>query len=848
MELQLYNVAPRIPAELAFLEKLAGNIWWCWHHPAIELFMRIDPNLWREVGGNAKMFLRTVSGKRLEELAHDAAFLRSVKAVESEFERQVSHAYTPEKRDVAYFSLEYGIHESIPIFSGGLGVLAGDHLKAASDMNLPLVAVGLLYRQGYFRQVLDRTGLQTEHYPVSEIHDLPLERGCNPAGEPVTISMRLGDRELFAAVWVLWVGNVPLLLLDTELPQNPPDLREVTWRLYGGDKRMRLHQELLLGIGGVKALLAMGYDPKVCHMNEGHAGFLSLARLEHLVQDLNYDPNVALEVVWRSNIFTTHTPVPAGNEVFDIDLVKPYLAPFAASAKFDLERVIRWGIPISDRGHASEMSMTVFGLRMAANYSNGVSRLHGEVARSMWKHLWPERSDAEIPIGHITNGVHISSWISARHNRLFERYLSSKFLNNPDMVQLVADLDGIPDDELWTVHELCRQNLVRYTRRLVQRNFRYMVDGSLGIDKKRPVLQPDVLTIGFARRFATYKRGTLLLRDQARLLALLKDKNHPVQFIFAGKAHPADNGGKQLIRQLIEFAQRENVQDKLLFLENYDIGMARHLVQGVDVWLNTPRRPQEASGTSGMKAAINGVINCSILDGWWAEAYDGENGWAIEGNDYYTADEDRDNFESQQLFNLLENEIIPCFYERQGGDLPRRWISRMKASIATGLGFFSSARMVEDYNRKFYRPAADAFVSLTTDDAKEAKKLVEAKKRLVENFDGGRLSISNPVVKIALNNLHIGDKIPVTVEVNLGNLRPEEVEVDAYSGSADAHNQIVDSTSTALKMLEDRGNGIYLYGGDVECCIAGRFGLTARIKAAGTAWDNSVPGFMCWPK
>ena len=848
MELQLYNVAPRIPGELAFLEKLADNIWWCWHQSAIELFMRIDPNLWREVGGNAKMFLRTVSGKRLDELVRDSGFLRNVRSVQSEFERQTENALPPSKRKVAYFSLEYGIHESIPIFSGGLGVLAGDHLKAASDMNLPLVAVGLLYRQGYFRQVLDRTGLQTEHYPVAEIHDLPVRRGCTPDGEPVTISMRLGDRELFAAVWILPVGNVPLLLLDTELPQNPPDLREVTWRLYGGDKRMRLHQELLLGIGGIKALLAMGYDPEVCHMNEGHAGFLSLARLEHLVRDLNYEPNVALEVVWRSNIFTTHTPVPAGNEVFDINLVRPYLAPFAASAKFDLERIISWGVPITERGRASEMSMTVFGLRMAANYSNGVSRLHGEVARQMWKHLWPERSGAEIPIGHITNGVHISSWISARHSRLFERYLSPSWLNNPDMVQLVDDLASLPDDELWTTHELCRQSLVRYARRLVQRNFRYMVDGALSADKRRPLLQPDVLTIGFARRFATYKRGTLLLRDQNRLLTLLKDKNHPVQFIFAGKAHPADNEGKQLIRQLIEFAQRENVQDRLLFLENYDIGMARHLVQGVDVWLNTPRRPQEASGTSGMKAAINGVINCSILDGWWAEAYNGENGWAIEGNDYYTADEDRDNFESQQLFNLLENEIIPCFYERQGGDLPKRWIARMKSSIATGLGFFSSARMVGDYNRKFYTPAAKAFQRLTADGAAEAKKLVAEKKRLVENFDGGRLFIGTPKVQVPLTNLHIGDKIPVSVEVNLGNLRPDEVEIDAYSGSVDAHNEIVDSTASGLRMLEDRGNGNYLYGGEVECAIAGRFGLTARIKAAGNAWDNSVPGFMCWPK
>lgn len=844
MELQLYNVSPCLPGELSFLEKLADNIWWCWHPDAIDLFTRIDHNLWREVGGNAKAFLRKVFPGSLEELAKDSGYLRQIENVRNIFEQETGKPIAPAKRSVAYFSLEYGIHESIPIFSGGLGVLAGDHLKAASDMSLPLVAVGLLYRQGYFRQVLDRTGFQTEHYPVSELHELPIVRGCDPNGNPVTITMKLAERELAAAVWVLWVGNVPLVLLDTELPQNPPDLREVTWRLYGGDKRMRLHQELLLGIGGVKALLAMGFDPQVCHMNEGHAGFLSLARLNHLVNDCHLEPDVALEVVWRSNIFTTHTPVPAGNEVFDINMVRPYLEPYAREAGFDIERVIRWGIPITERDRANEMSMTVFGLRMAANYSNGVSALHGEVARQMWKHLWPERSASEIPIGHITNGVHIGSWVSPRHSRLYNRYLSARWLCNPSVEQLESDLAALPDDELWGAHELCRQSLIRYVRRHLQRSRHTLEGGAV----PGGVLQPDTLTIGFARRFATYKRGTLLLRNKERLLALLRDKTHPVQFIFAGKAHPADNGGKQLIKELIEFARQENVQDKLLFLENYDIGMARYLVQGVDVWLNNPRRPQEASGTSGMKAAINGVINCSILDGWWAEAYNGVNGWAIEGNDYYTEDEDRDNFESQQLFNVLENEIIPCFYERIGGELPTRWITRMKASIATGLGQFSSARMVEDYNLKYYTPAAQAYASLIVDNAAPARQLVIEKRKLVENFDGGKLYISNPVVEGSLDKLHVADRIKIKVEVYLAGMLPDEVEVDAYSGTVNAHNEIVSGSSTPLKMVEDRGNGNYLYGGEIVCSGSGRFGLTARIKAAGNRWDNSVPGFMCWPK
>jgi starch phosphorylase len=686
---------------------------------------------------------------------------------------------------------------------------------------------------------------------VSEIHSLPIERAVDANGNEVTISIPLTEnRTLFAASWILWVGNVPLVLLDTELPQNPPDLREVTWRLYGGDKKMRLHQELLLGIGGYKALLAMGCRPAVCHMNEGHAGFMSLARISDLVNNLGYDPDVALEAVWRSNIFTTHTPVPAGNEVFDINLVKPYLSIFAAEAKLDVNRVVNWGVPINERNsNPHEMSMTVFGLRLAANYSNGVSKLHGEVAREMWKNLWPQRAIDEIPIRHITNGVHPQSWVSSRIWSLYERYLPANWMGNPDREAMRSALRDLPDEELWMVHESCRQSLIRRARRLVQNNFRYLVDGSGNNNHhQKSVLQPDILTVGFARRFATYKRGTLLLRDKERLLKMLRDTERPIQFIFAGKAHPADNEGKQLIKDIIQFAQRENVQDKLLFLENYDIGMARSLVQGVDVWLNTPRRPQEASGTSGMKAAQNGVINCSILDGWWAEAYDGKNGWAIDSNQYYTSDEDRDNYESQQLFNVLENEVLPCFYDRQGGDLPLRWIERMKESIITGLSDFSSTRMVEDYDREFYRAAAKEYVHLTEDNAKAAKDLVAEKHLLVENFYGQRIFIDDPKIEGNLSHIHVGDKIKVSVRVGLGGLQTKDVEVDAYFGTVNAHNEIITSESSSLELVESYDDGTHLFAGIINCSFSGRFGLTARVKAAGNAWDNSVPGFMCWPK
>ena len=839
MNVKLFNVAPRLPEALGFLERLSMNMWWCWHPLARELFVRINPNLWTEVDGNARKFLSRVSQERLEELARDAGYLRQLKIAESEFNRQVPAEENHAARKIAYFSMEYGIHESLRIFSGGLGVLSGDHLKAASDLNTPLVAVGLLYRQGYFRQVLDRNGWQMERYPDNEIHNMPVIRARDKNGKSITIIVRLLDRDLYAAVWILWVGNIPLVLLDTEIEQNPPDFREITWRLYGGDKVMRLRQEILLAVGGFKALLALGYDPSVCHMNEGHAAFLSIARIEYLVQK-GYAPDVALEMVWRSNVFTTHTPVPAGNEVFDIQLVRPYLAPLAAAAGLDVDRVIRWGIPINEREHASEISMTVLGLRLA-NYSNAVSKLHGVVARDMWKHLWPERSVSEIPIGSITNGVHIMSWLSNRMAEIFNRYLTARWNAMPDLKLLCETAMAIPDEELWMAHELSRQSLVRYARRHLQSRGKVFQNPNGGAT----ALDPDVLTIGFARRFATYKRGTMLLRDPERLLRLLKHPTRPVQFIFAGKAHPADDGGKRLIQQLVQFAEQHGVQDRLIFLEDYDIGMARMLVQGVDVWLNNPRRPQEASGTSGMKAAINGALNFSILDGWWDEAYTPERGWAILGDENLTDPEDCDNYEAQSLYNVLENEIIPCFYERSAGDLPLRWIEKMKHSIAMGLGTFSSARMVTEYERRYYVPAEAAYRDLAANDAERAVRLVEQKNRLVENFR--QLHIEFPTIDRNLDKMHVGDRFKVSTKVYFGNLDPKELEVQAYYGPVNVHNEILCGNVERMEMLENLGDGNYRYGCEVVCTVSGRFGLTARITPSGSEWENSVPGFICWP-
>ena len=840
---QLYNVAPRMPEELFFLENLSYNIWWSWQPEAIELFHRIDPVLWRQQEGNTRKFLSMISQERLEELAKDRSYLEHIKRVQVKFEREVNKNLEKSSRRIAYFSMEFGIHESIHLYSGGLGVLAGDYLKAASDMALPVIGIGLLYRQGYFRQYLDRNGWQIERYPDNEIHNMPLTRALDPDGNEVFVNIRIDERDLIASVWTLMVGNIPLILLDTELPQNPPEFCEITGRLYGGDQKLRLQQELLLGIGGYEAMIKMGYNPELCHMNEGHAAFLSFAKIKHLVKDQGVEPEAALEIVRRSNVFTTHTPVPAGNEVFNIDLLWSFLENMANEIGFDVSRLIEWGVPVGSKEKAHELSMTILGMRLA-NHSNGVSKLHGEVARKMWRHLWPGRAIDEIPIKHITNGVHISTWISRRKRDIFDRYVGMNWDSNPDKDRLRKGVESIPEEELWMAHELCRHNMIRHARRRLQRRMKCRSLDCEIIHQVKNFLDPDVLTIGFARRFATYKRGTLLLRNPHRLKKLLNCSEKPIQLVFAGKAHPADEAGKALIQDLIKFCSQPEVRSRMVFLEDYDMGLARDMLSGVDVWLNTPRRPQEASGTSGMKAAINGVLNCSILDGWWAEAYTPKCGFAILGDDNYEDPEDCDNYESHMLFNTIEHEIIPCFYDRADGDIPHRWIKMMKESIIVGLGNFSSARMVQQYNDEFYTPALKEFEHLFENNAASAKQLIKEKKRLVDNFS--KISIEYPQVDRELVDIHIGDVFDVSSKVFLNKLKPEDVEVQIYYGQVNVHNEIIHSHTAVMELAEDLGEGYYLYRHQLKCSQAGRFGLTNRILPAGNNWENSMPGFIHW--
>ncbi|MDD3119046.1 MAG: alpha-glucan family phosphorylase, partial [Victivallales bacterium] len=565
----------------------------------------------------------------------------------------------------------------------------------------------------------------------------------------------------------------------------------------------------------------------------------------HLVHDRGLDPDVAVEVVWRSNVFTTHTPVPAGNEVFDIGLVRPYLEAMKKDVCVDVDRFINWGVSIDMRNKSHEICMTILGLRMS-NYSNGVSQLHGHVAREMWKHLWPGRKLDEIPITHITNGVHLSSWIAERNKIIYDHYLNPDWLDSPGDAKVVESIDNIPDEELWYAHEMCRQSLVRQARQRFRKQFKFRnIHVRQGVQNKN-LLSDDVLTVGFARRFATYKRATLLLRDKERLKALLTDPKRPIQLIFAGKAHPADDAGKSFIQQIIQFAENENLSHRLVFLEDYDIGLARYLVQGVDVWLNTPARPQEASGTSGMKASINGVLNCSILDGWWDEAYRAHRnaGWAITSGELFDNVEERDSMEAQVLFHLLENEIIPCFYDRAEGDIPIRWVKMMKEAIKMGIGKFSSGRMVAEYNSRFYGAGVSYYEELMADNAAAAVRLVQDKNRFIKYL--GAVKVVPPTIGNDISNMHVGDSLVLHSEVFLGELSPDEVDVEIYYGPVDAQNNIVGSNSAVMKQLENKGNGSYIYECVLDCRIPGRFGLTARVKPCSDTWEHSVPGFVKW--
>jgi len=842
-----YQVQPNIPRNLTFLETLSRNMWWCWTRDAVELFRRIDPRLWAECGRNPIPFLARVPQARLEKLSRDSSYVGHIDRVKGLFEARVGKPeisldtpFAPGEQ-IAYFSMEFGLHESLPLFAGGLGILAGDHLKASSNMGLPLVGIGLMYRQGYFRQFLNHEGLQQETYPETDFFSLPIQRMRDDAGHEFRVTIRGADGPIHAIVWRILIGRVPLFLLDTNILENPPEHREITARLYAAESKIRLAQEILLGIGGMRALQAMRIRPKVVHMNEGHCAFAGLERLAQLVEEKNLDVNIALQIIPRTTVFTTHTPVAAGHDEFPAEMVKPYLKPLADRIGTTDQELLSWGQAqgTPDNG---PLSMFILGVKLAA-ICNGVSALHGSVARRMWAHLWPGRPVEEIPIAHVTNGVHIATFVSHEFGSLFDRYLGSDWYLGSQRPDNIKRIDEIYNEELWRAHELNRSRLVRTCREQLVKQYQRRNAPRKLLEAVEKALDPNVLTISFARRFATYKRAFLLIQDPQRLEAIINNASCPVQFVFAGKAHPRDNEGKDLIKQLFQFANRPAVRERFVFLEDYDMHLARHLLQGSDIWLNTPRRPFEACGTSGMKAAINGALNFSILDGWWCEGYRETTGWSIGNGEEYEDHAYQDAVESQALYNILENEIVPCFYDRKNGDVPKHWVGKMKASMKMAMEGFCSLRMVRDYAEGIYTPAARWYDQLTANGAEAAHRLADQAARVRSLWKGVHVGAPQ---RDSRGAQRVGDSFQVTTEVTLGELRPEEVDVELYFGLYKSFSELSESQVVPMEVVSDLGQGRYRFACTLTCEAAGRFGFSVRATPKGDAWLKFTPGLLTW--
>ncbi len=820
--------------------ELATNLRWSWHPETQDVFAAMDAPAWEASGHDPVKLLGLLSPQRLDELADDDAFLGSLRAIHGDLAEYLSGDRWYQKlpaegrelpRAIAYFSPEYGISSVLPQYSGGLGILAGDHLKTASDLGVPIVGVGLLYRHGYFRQALSREGWQQETYPLLDPDGLPITPLREADGSHAQIELTVpGDQPLLARIWVAHVGRVPLLLLDSDVEANPLPLRDVTDRLYGGTSEHRLLQELLLGVGGVRALRAWSRitgapEPEVFHTNEGHAGFLGLERIRELsVADggPRLDFAAALEVTRAGTVFTTHTPVPAGIDRFPRDLIAQYFGGTSPVAGVDVEDVLALGAEDYEGGDPGVFNMAVMGFRLAQR-ANGVSRLHGHVSRGMFNGLWSAFDEDEVPISSITNGVHAPTWVAREVFELATRTGADMSSDDDDVWSVV---DKVPSDELWSTKRALRARLVADARVRLRRSWekRGAAPAELGwIDS---ALDPDVLTIGFARRAASYKRLTLMLHDPERLKRILLHPDRPVQLVIAGKAHPADDGGKKLIQDIVLLADDPEVRHRIVFLPNYDIAMAQPLYPGCDVWLNNPLRPYEACGTSGMKAALNGALNLSILDGWWDEWYDGDNGWAIPSADGVADEERRDAIEAEALYDLIENEVAPRFYDNDGSGLPVRWIEMVRHTLKSLGPKVLSTRMLRDYVEQLYLPAADSAHAINASYA-GARDLAAFKARVRDAWSQVRI---DHVESAGVSETPaVGGALDLKVFVSLGPLTPDDVTVEVVYGRVKGEDDLIDPSTTPLALAETYEGGRHRFEGHLVLDRAGSFGYTVRV-------------------
>lgn len=867
-----FTVVPALQEPLKDLELIARNMYWTWNSEFIELFRRIDSNLWAASGHNPVKLLGSISQEKLDSLAENEGFLNHLKQASDKLKSYLTSSSWYQKicaesldATIAYFSAEFGVHECLPIYAGGLGILAGDHLKSASDLGVPLVGIGLLYQKGYFRQYLNIDGWQQEIYVENDFYNMPMELIRKESGRPLTISVDYPGRCVEAQIWSISIGRVKLYLLDTNVPANSPIDRMITSSLYGGDKELRIRQEIMLGIGGLKALDAMGINPTICHMNEGHAAFMALEKIRELKNNSNMSFEEAVEISKAGNVFTIHTPVKAGLDEFRVELMDKYFGGYFPQLGIDRYRFLSLGRILPD-DQEETFKMPILAIKLSG-YTNGVSELHGQVSRGIWGSMWPGIPLNEVPITSVTNGIHLENWLSDEMESLYERYIGPNWADEAMKEKIWEAIDQIPDEEIWHVHKRCKEQMIVFARNRLKAQMQRRGTYHTELNHAEEVLDPEALTIGFARRFAGYKRGNLLLKNPERLARLLSNTDRPLQIIFSGKAHPKDTEGKDIIRQIVHFANQSEMRRRIIFLENYDMDIARFLVRGVDVWLNNPRRPMEASGTSGMKAAVNGVLNMSTSDGWWCEGYTPDGGWIIGTKDNYEDLDYQDVVESQAIYDMLENEVIPLFYTRSADNLPRAWIRRVKNSIKWIAPRFNTHRMLADYTQRFYKPSILKTKSFSNEDYSKAREFTRWKSDIRNawsdlavrnvllhsnngngngNGDGENAEELNPRQR----QLKVGSELAIRALVNLGRINPNDVSVELYHGPVDNWENIQDGSAVPMSYERTADQpGEHWFTGSMQCRNTGQHGVAVRILPRHSDLVNPYEmGLILWEK
>lgn len=825
-------VKPQLPKSIEKLGEISQNLWWSWNTEFLKIFKKIDIDLWERCGKNPVKFLKQVGQEKLEKASQDQEVLKMYKESVENYENYIKSKNTwfnkkyPENKEdvIAYFSAEYGLDETMPIYSGGLGILSGDHLKSSSDLGIPLVAIGLLYKNGYFNQKIDKNGNQQSEYKDIELENLPINPVKNKNGEDLIINVKMLKEIIFIKVWKVCVGRVNLYLLDTDIEENKPEFREITLKLYGGNQEMRIRQEIILGIGGVTLLKELGIKPTVYHMNEGHSSFLVLETIKNIVKEKQVSFNIARDITTAKTIFTTHTPVPAGNDIFPVTLVEKYFDGYWKDLGITKQEFLELGMKPKEENKNS-FNMGILALKIAGK-KNGVSKLHCAVSRELFSEVWPEIAPQESPITYVTNGIHTCSWLAPNLKELYNQYLEPYWQDKIYENTIWEKIDKIPDEELWNAHQLRKEKLLK----LVKDNVTTRLKGNgVHYETIRDItskLNPNALTIGFARRFATYKRATLIFKDLERMTQILNDKDKPVQLIFAGKAHPADKEGQDLIKYIHEISMMPQFKGKIILLENYNINVARYLVSGVDVWLNNPRRPMEASGTSGEKASVNGVVNFSILDGWWAEGYNTKNGWAIGTDAEYYSYEEQDLADSESIYKILEDKIIPAYYKKNEKGISKEWMTLMKNSIMSTGGEYSTARMLVDYANKLYMPLCN-LTNKYYNNLELVTEYNKIKQELYMNWNDINITQENNLDNITID---AGNKIKVSCKVELPNISKEYIKVECYYGRI-LDNGIIEDTNTEEMELvaEDDKNRIYSYTAEIQLKTGGNYGYTFRV-------------------